>query len=357
MVATAQRWRLEAGYPMRRAPSSTPTTPFRSVVAFAADQVSSFGLSMLSGIFCDWSHLGLPSFRFVVCAEGRGALRTDLGLLMDVKRGPEAMRDADLIILLPSADSSLTLREPVIEAIRSAHRRGAIIAAYCTGTFLLAETGLLDGHRATTNWSYASRLAARHTAITVDPEALYVDAGSLVTGAGTAAGIDMSLHLLRREHGTAVSNAIARETMVTPRRETGQVHYVPTPSEERATRPDEAGDTRLAELLHWTRTRLQENLSVDDLARHALMSPRTFARRFREVTGTTAQAWLRGQRLDRAEELLETSDLSIKKIAELVGFGSDASLREHFTRRHGIAPRAYRHLRQASDEHGSWRAS
>lgn len=321
--------------------SAAPATPFRSVVAFAANGVSSFGVSVVSNVFADWSPRGLPSFAFTVCAVQSGVLRTDLGLLMDVEHGPEAMSTADLIVLLPTEGRPLTLREPVIEAIINAHRRGAIVAAYCTGSFLLAETGLLDGHRATTNWRLAGDLAERHPKITVEPEALYVDEGRLVTGAGAAAGIDMCLHLLRREHGTAVSNAVAREAMVAPRRESGQVHYVPLPSDT-TKRWAGADDMHLADVLHWIRTRLQQDLSVDDLARHALMSPRTFARRFRQVTGTTPHAWLRDQRLDRAEELLETTDLPIQEIAQLVGFRSGTVLREHFMKRHGVSPRDYR---------------
>jgi transcriptional regulator GlxA family with amidase domain len=311
------------------------------VVAFATKGVSSFGVSAVSNIFSDWSKRGLPAFTFTVCAAESGVLRTDLGLLIHVEHGPEVMSTADLIVLLPTDGRPLTLREPVIEAISYAHRRGAIVAAYCTGSFLLAETGLLDGHRATTNWSLAGDLAERHPKITVEPEALYVDQGRIVTGAGAAAGIDMCLYLLRREHGTAVSNAVAREAMVAPRRESGQAHYVPAPSDATA-RWAGADDTRLADVLHWTRSRLQQALSVDDLARHALMSPRTFARRFRQVTGTTPHAWLRDQRLDRAEELLETTALPIQKIAELVGFRSDSVLRDHFIKRHGVSPRDYR---------------
>ncbi|HUR02617.1 MAG TPA: helix-turn-helix domain-containing protein [Nonomuraea sp.] len=312
------------------------------MIAFATQGVSSFGLSVVSNAFTDRSHLGLPAFACAVCADEGGALRTDLGLLMEVEHGPEAMSTADLIILLPTDARPLAVRQPVIDALNYAYRRGAIIAAYGTGTFLLAETGLLDGHRAATDWCLADQLAERYPRITVQPAALYVDEGRIVTGAGAAAGIDMCLHLLRREHGTAVSNAVAREAMVAPRRESGQIHYVPTPSDIDAARRAGADDTRVADVLQWTRTRLQQALSVDDLARHALMSTRTFARRFREATGTTPHAWLLDQRLNRAEELLETTNLSIQKIAQLVGFRSDSVLRDHFIKRHGVSPRDYR---------------
>ncbi|MEV4158875.1 GlxA family transcriptional regulator [Nonomuraea dietziae] len=346
MTATAQRWRFGLGRCHREKGHYAPnrlSTPFQSVVAFATDGVSSFGVSVVSKVFADRSPLGLPSFSFAVCAEECGALRTDLGLLMEVRHGLEAMSTADLIIVLPTDGRPLTLREPVVDAIVDAHRRGATIAAYCTGSFLLADTGLLDGRRATTDWNLVADLAERYPRVTVEPETLYVDEGRLVTGAGAAAGIDMCLYLLRREHGTAVSNAVAREAMVAPRRESGEVHYVP-PSEARATRRPRADDTRMADVLRWSRNRLHHAMSVDDLAKHALMSPRTFARRFREVTGTTPHAWLRDQRLDRVEELLETTDLSIRKIAGLVGFRSDGVLRDHFVKRHGVPPRDYRRV-------------
>ncbi|GAT70460.1 araC family transcriptional regulator [Planomonospora sphaerica] len=317
------------------------------MAAFTTDGVSSFGVSAVSNVFADRSHLGLPSFGLTVCADGRGALRTDLGHLMEVGHGPEAMSTADLVIVLPTDGRPLTLREPVADAIRDAHGRGAIIAAYGTGSFLLAGTGLLDGRRATTDWRLVADLAGRHPRITVEPEVLYVDEGRLVTGAGAAAGIDMCLHLLRREHGTAVANAVAREAMVAPRRESGEVHYVPAvpaPPDARAAGGPRADDARMDDVLRWSRTRLHQAMSVDDLARHALMSPRTFARRFREVTGTTPHAWLRDQRLDRAEELLETTDLPIQEIADRVGFRSDGVLRDHFVKRHGVPPRDYRRV-------------
>ncbi|MFC4586357.1 GlxA family transcriptional regulator [Sphaerisporangium corydalis] len=327
--------------PPNRPSAAASGGPFR-VVVFATEGVSSFALGAVSQVFADRSHLGLPRFSLTVCAGEGGALRTDLGLLLSVEHGPEAMRTADLIIMLPTEARPLTVRRPVVDAIGDAFRRGTIVAAYGTGSFLLAETGLLDGRRAATDWALAGRLAERHPRITVDPVALYVDEGRIVTGAGAAAGIDMCLHLLRRELGPAVSDAVAREAMVAARRASGQVQYVPAPWSVGGARRAGFRDPRLDEVLLWARTRLREAMSVDDLARRALMSPRTFARRFREATGTTPRTWLRDQRLDRAEELLETTDLPIQKIADLVGMGSDGVLRDHFVKRHGIPPRDWR---------------
>lgn len=326
----------------RRYHLAEPRKPFRSVVAYATQQVSSFGVSAVSNIFADWTRLGLPAFEFTVCSDRIGPLRTDLGLLMHITDGPEAMASADLIILLPSDSRPLMLQAPVVEAIRSAYQRGAIVAAYCTGTVLLAGTGLLDGHRAATNGEFAAQLARLHPAVTVDPEALYVDEGRIVTGAAAIAGIDMCLHLLRREHGSAVADAVAREAMIAPRRGSGHVHCLHlVPADAAAARSD-GDDARLAEVLKWMLTRLDRTMSVADMARQAMMSPRTFARRFREATGTTPHAWVLEQRLDRAEKLLQTTDLPIRKIAVEVGFSSDSALRERFVRRRGVSPRDYR---------------
>jgi transcriptional regulator GlxA family with amidase domain len=326
----------------------TRKAPFRKVLAYAPPGVSSFGLSAVSNIFADRSAMGLPRLDFAICADRVGTLRTDLGLYLRVEHGPEAMVTADLVIVLPTEDEPLALPAPAEKAITDAYRRGAIVAAYCTGTFLLAETGLLDGLRATTNWHLAARLVHRHPAITVEPDVLYVDEGRLVTGAGGAAGIDMCLHLLRREHGPAVSNAVAREGMVAPRHGSGHPQYLPTPSDAASLTSDDDETGRLTALLAWARTRLHQPMTVNDLAKQALMSSRTFARRFRAATGTTPYAWLAAQRLDRARELLETTDLSIQAIAVRVGFHSGDVLRAQFTKHHGVSPSAYRNAFQQS---------
>ncbi|MEU4704502.1 GlxA family transcriptional regulator [Nonomuraea dietziae] len=340
----------------RRGPdlrSAAPPAPFRSVVAYVMPGASSFGLSVVANMFVDRTAMGLPAFDLTVCGDDLGSLRTDIGLVLQVEHRPEVMKGADLVILLPSDSRPLRLRRPTREAITAAHRRGAIVAAYDTGTFLLADTGLLAGRRATTDWSLAGQLAERHPEIDVRSESLYVDEGRLVTGAGAAAGMDMLLHLLRREHGTFVSTTVASEAMVTSRRESGQVYYVPAPAGQ-ATQcdTDDHGDARLADVLAWAAARLEQRLSVTDLARHALMSPRTFARHFRAAMGTTPHAWLRDQRLDRAEELLETTDLPIRTVAQKVGFRSDGVLRDQFMKRHGVSPRAYRH---AHHRRSPWR--
>ncbi|MEW9554848.1 GlxA family transcriptional regulator [Nonomuraea sp. NPDC050783] len=331
----------------------TPRTPFRSVVAYAPAGVSTFGLSAVSGIFADRSHMGLPRFDFSVCADEAGVLNTDCGMCMQVKHGPEAMADADLIIVLPGDRRPLTLPATVRQALADAYSRGALVTAYCAGSLLLAETRLLDGLRATTNRHLAAHLARLHPAVTVEAGALYVDEGQVVTGAGAAAGIDMCLHLLRREHGEAVSNAVAREWMLTSRRESGQTHYVPSPSETGALSAVDDEDARLDELLVWARTHLDEPLRVGDLARQALMSSRTFARRFQARMGTTPYAWLTEQRLDLVEELLVTTTWSIQKIAERTGFRIGGALRAQFVKRHGISPIDYRLRHRLANERQS----
>ncbi|WP_211370252.1 GlxA family transcriptional regulator [Nonomuraea turkmeniaca] len=318
------------------------------MVAYAPAGVSAFGLSAVSGLFADRSHLGLPRFDFSVCSDSAGVLNTDVGMCMPVQHGLEAMANADLVIVLPTERRPLPLSVALNQALGDAFHRGVLIAAYCAGSFLLAETGLLDGLRATTNRSLAACLALRHPTITVETDALYVDEDQVLTGAGAAAGIDMCLHLLRREHGVAVCNAVAREWMVAPRRESGQTHYVPSPSEigTRSLADDE--DARLADLLVWARNRLSQPFTVSELAKQALMSARTFARRFQAATGTTPYAWLTDQRLDLAEELLATTTLSIQEIAGRVGFRSNGVLRTQFVKRHGISPTDYRQRQRSA---------
>ncbi|MGN9783801.1 GlxA family transcriptional regulator [Nonomuraea sp. ZG12] len=313
------------------------------MLAYAPSGVSAFGLAAISNIFADRSHLGLPPLDFAVCADRAGTLRTDLGMWTHVEHGPEAIANADLIIVLPTDQQPLTLPAPVTKAITDAYHRQALIAAYCAGSFLLAETGLLDGLRATTSRPLATHLAQRHPGIIIKTDALYVDEGQIVTGTSVTSCIHMCLHLLRREHGAAVSNAVAREWMITPRRESGQTRYVPTTAPAGTRSLADAEDARLADLLIWARTHLHHPMTVNDLAKQALMSARTFARRFRAVTGTTPHAWLNDQRLDLTEELLTSTTLSIQEIARQAGFASSGVLRTQFTKRHGIAPSVYRH--------------
>lgn len=212
--------------------------------------------------------------------------------------------------------------------------QGDVLTAVSGGTDQAERRG--DGRRATTHWRFAGLLAERHPAVTVDPDALYVDEGPVVTGAGAAAGFGLCLHLLRREHGAATANAVARDLVLPSHRDGGQAQYLATPA------PADSQDERLADVLAWAREHLDRPLPVAELARRALMSRRSFARRFAASTGTTPHAWLLGLRLSRAEELLETTDLPVEEVARAVGFGSAAVLRARFVRRRGVPPRTYR---------------
>jgi transcriptional regulator GlxA family with amidase domain len=222
-----------------------------------------------------------------------------------------------------------------VAALRAALDRGARLLAVCSGAFLLAASGVLDGRRATTHWRYAATLASRYPQIRVDPDVLYVDDGAVVTSAGTAAAIDACLHLIRDEHGAAVANAFARRMVVAPHRSGGQAQFVETAVPA-------PGDDDLASLVAWVQGHLAEPLTVDDLAARALMSPRTFARRFRAATGTTPHQWLLDQRMLLAEQLLEQTDLPVDEVARRCGLGSADTLRHHFARRRRVSPVGYR---------------
>jgi transcriptional regulator GlxA family with amidase domain len=310
---------------------------FLSVSAYAPDGVTTFGLGLVGEVFASRSMRGLPPFDLTVCTDTPGEVRTDMGLVVRVGHGLTHLAKADLVLLLPGSGSRPPGASPAaIRAIRAAHANGAIIASHCVGSYLLADTGLLDGARATTHWLLASEFAARYPKVKVTPDVLYVDEGGLVTSAGAAAGIDMYLHLLRREHGAAVANAIAREVVVAPYRQGGQAQYIAMPV------PARTDDERLTAVMDWARSHLYQQISASDLAGRTLMSPRTYARRFKAATGTTPHAWLLGQRLDLAEELLETTDLGVEEVAARVGYSAAAVLREQFVKRRGVPPRAYR---------------
>jgi transcriptional regulator GlxA family with amidase domain len=291
-------------------------------------------MGILSAIFT--SRPGLPTFDLALCTQGARPLRTDLGLALNVAHDLDVLTTAELVLALPTEAFRTVQPSPVLDALSVAHRRGAIVAGHCVGTFTLAAAGLVDGLEVTTHWQFAEELAARHPTVTVRPEALYIDQGQIVTGAGAVAGIDMCLHLIRREHGATVANAIARGLVVPPHREGGQLQYIETPV------PSDGDDQRLLDVLTWARTNLERRMSVDELAARALMSRRSFARRFKAATGATPHAWLASQRLDRAEELLETTELPVEEIARRAGYGSAATLREQFILRRGVTPRDYR---------------
>ena len=309
-------------------------TAFRRVAAYAPPGAVGLGLGLTSAIFR--ARPGLSEFEFDVCAQRPGPLATDLGVPVLVGHGPELLDEADLILLLPGDGFAEPPPAEVISALNAAYQRGVTLAAHCLGVFPLAATGLLDGLEVTTHWQYADRLTARYPRVRVRPQALYLDQGNLVTGAGAAAGIDMCLHLIRRDHGAALANSIARILVTPPHRDGGQQQFISTPL---ATGGD--GD-RLADVIAWAQANLDRQPSLDELAARALMSRRSFVRHFKATTGATPHAWLLGQRLSLAEELLETTDLPVEQIAARIGYRSAAVFREQFTARRGLPPRDYR---------------
>jgi transcriptional regulator GlxA family with amidase domain len=315
----------------------------RDVVAVVWDGVGAFGLGVASEVFgYDRSADGLPAFDFAIATEVPGLVRTDTGLRFVVEHGLDRLRTADLVLVLGWSDIDVEPSEALCAALRDAVARGARVMSHCSGAFVVAAAGLLDGRRCTTHWMHADELARRFPLVSVDPGVLYVEDGPIVSSAGTAAGIDTCLHLLRQEHGAAVANEIARRMVVPPYREGGQAQYVPVPV------PDLDDGSRLHEALAWAQGQLAEPVSVDELARRALMSPRSFARHFRAATGTTPHAWLLAQRLQRAQHLLESSDLSVDEVAQRCGFGAATTLRGHFARRFGTSPQAYRRTFRAA---------
>ena len=276
----------------------------------------------------------LPSFDFALCTERPGRVQTRSGFGLDVEHGLDRLASADLVAV-PAIARDTPLPEELVAGLRAAAERGAWVMSVCSGAFILGEAGLLDGRDCTTHWSYADELARRFPTARVNPRVLYVDDRKVLTSAGTAAGIDAALYLVRKEFGERVANRLARRMVVPPHRDGGQQQYVDVPM------PPVRADT-LADTLAWMTEHLREEITVDALAARALMSPRTFARRFRAETGTTPHQWLTGQRVLLAQRLLEDTDRSVDEIADLAGFGSAAVLRHHFVRRVGATPQSYR---------------
>jgi transcriptional regulator GlxA family with amidase domain len=322
-----------------------------SVAVLAYEGVSMFGLGVTAEVFgCDRSAAGLPRYDYALTAAEPGVIRTDVGVPIVVESGLDRFSAADLGIVVCWDEIDVLPPEPVLQALRALAGRGGRVLSHCTGAFALAAAGLLDGRRATTHWQYAARLASRYPAVDVDPGVLYVDDGQVITSAGTAAGIDACLHLLRQEHGAAVANAVARRMVVPPHRDGGQAQFVPA-------HVDEADDpANLAALHEWMLAHLREPVTVADLAAHALMSPRTFARQFAARTGTTPHQWLTRIRLMRAQELLEQSGDTIDQIAADCGL-SPLMLRRHFARLCGTTPQAYRRTFSQASEPSAARAS
>lgn len=309
------------------------------VAALVTDGVAPFELAVVCEVF------GFPRpevvdpwpYEVILASPSAPRVRTNQSFWLDGVRTLRALDRADTIVVPAWGEAGMVRPpEPMLRALRRADRRGARLMSVCSGAFALAYAGVLDGVRATTHWMHAEHLAREFPNIDVDPNVLYVDEGRVLTSAGTAAGIDLCLHVVRLDHGAEVANAVARRMVVPPHRDGGQAQFVQAPLQ------DEGASDPLAVTLDWVLEHLDEPLTVDLMARRALMSPRTFARRFRDVTGTTPLQWLLRQRILHAQRLLETTHLHVEVIAQRCGFGSAAVLRTHFKRMLDTSPLAYR---------------
>lgn len=298
-----------------------------AVALAATDGMLSFELTIATEVFGDD-----PRYGFAVC--GPAPVRVGR-FLLEPDHDLDRLARADTVLVPGWADVDAAPPAGLVDAVRVAHARGARVASLCTGAFVLAAAGLLDGLRATTHWAHTGVLAARYPRVTVDPDVLYVDNGQVLTSAGKAAAMDLCLHLVRADHGPAAANTIARRLVVPPHRAGGQAQFVTAPVPARDDHP-------LAALLPWITARLDLPLTVEDLARQANISSRHLGRHFRAATGTTPLQWLLNQRIRRAQELLENTDGSIEAIAEAVGMGTATTLRRHFGRTVGVPPDTYR---------------
>lgn len=319
-----------------------PARPLTTVAAVIGNNVAPFELGVICEAFgLDRSEQGLPTYEFLVCAASPPPLTTSAGFTLDTPHRVADLARADLIAI-PAWNRMETPGADLLQALRDAVARGARVMTVCTGAFALAEAGLLDGRRATTHWMHTAELARRYPAVDVDPNVLYVDEGPVLTSAGTAAGIDLCLHIMREEHGAAVANAVARRMVVPPHRDGGQAQYIESPVVER--RSDD-----LTPMLTWLESNVGGPVSVEDLARRAHMSGRTFNRRFLAATGTTPHRWITHLRVALAQRLLEESALEVEAVAERSGFGSASTLRHHFTRHRGTSPQLYRRSFRRTD--------
>ena len=319
-------------------PNSTRTVHTVAVLAF--DGMAPFELGVVVEVFgLNRPEVGdIPWYELRVCAEQPGRdLRAVGGFTLRAEHGLDVLAAADTVIVPGVPDSRGEVSPALVDALRTAHARGARLVSICSGAFALAATGLLDGRRATTHWRYADTLKARHPDVEVDPGVLYIDHGRLLTSAGSAAGIDLCLYLVRSDHGAAVANTVARRFVVPPHREGGQAQFI-----EAAVRPVSEEDDGVALSMEWALERLTERLTVPAMARAARMSERSYLRHFTRRNGTSPMRWVVSQRIAASLALLETGDGTVEEVCAAVGFDSAATYRHHFTRTMRTTPTAYR---------------
>ena len=308
----------------------------RRVVALVYDGLGTFEFAIVGEVFgLPRPEVRVPWYTFSACSLEARPARATGGVWLSAPPGLAPLRRAGTVVIPGWRSPAEAPPRALVDALRHAHRRGARLVSICSGVFVLAATGLLDGKRATTHWRYLDALRARHPRIQVEPDVLYVDEGDILTSAGSAAGIDLCLHLVRRDYGAEIANQVARRMVVPPHREGGQAQYVREPIPP-------APAAGLAPVMEWAVARLRASLTVEELARRANMSPRTFARHFVDETGTTPHRWLTRQRLIAAQRRLETTDDGIERVAEAAGFDTAETLRHHFRSAFGTTPTAYR---------------
>ena len=307
------------------------------VAVFAFEGVSLFHLSVPGIVFgVEPAPSGLPPYEVRYCTATPGRVRSDQGIEIEVPDGLEVMAKADIVVVPAWSHPEHVAPMALTHALQQANARGAQVVGLCLGAFVLGDAGLLDGRRATTHWACRELFARRFPRTEFHPDVLYVDDGNVITSAGTVAAIDCCLNLVRQRHGADVANRVARMLVTPPHRQGGQAQYIEQPV------PILPSESRLPGVLDWAREHLSEPLTLDTLADIARMSRRTFTRRFREATGTTVVKWLALERIARAQQLLETTDMPIERVAAEVGFGTALSLRQYFSGQVGTSPSLYR---------------
>ena len=309
------------------------------VVALVYDGLCAFEFSCAAEVFgLARPELGPDWYRFETCSRNR-SVRSQYGMRMQAAHGLERLHAAGTIVIPGWEGIDVPVPPAILDALRGAHARGARLLSICSGAFVLAATGLLDGRRATTHWRYAGELQRRYPQVHVDANVLYVDEGSILTSAGSAAGLDLCLHLVRRDYGSAIANQVARRLVIPPHRDGGQAQFLERPVEDR----EQSGQSKsLSVLLDKIRKRPGASWRIGALARLTFMSERTFMRRFRAATGLSPADWVTRARVDAARDMLENTGLSIDQIAERCGLGTPTTLRHHFRKKVGVSPAQYR---------------
>lgn len=310
----------------------------RTIAVIIYDAVNPFELAVATEVFgFERPELGVAWYRFLLCASEPRPIRTSAGFLLTTPYTLEHVNEADTIIIPGSRPGIVPVPEMLLTTLRHSYQRGARLISLCTGTFILAAAGLLDGRCVTTHWAWAAALAERYPNVHVDPRRLYIDDGQILTSAGTAASIDLSLHVVRQDYGAEIATAVARRMVVSPHRDGGQAQYIETPLISTKEQGEPFGAT-----LEWITTHLHEELTVEQMAERAMMSPRTFARHFQATLGATPYQWVLKQRVALAQRQLETTNETIERVALCCGFSSAATLRLHFQRFLRISPQMYR---------------